>query len=385
MKKAVFLLKYDLNWIGGVYYKLHLIRALRNADNTIGIVVYTETENIAQVQSLASGLNVKVKSYDISVPRGLGRLELFFRRKLNYSLLGLFDFDLVAGNIVFDYDTIGILRVVPKNKRVYWIPDLQDLFLPHLFSEKSRLTKKNRYEYLSKYARNLVFSSQDSLNSFQLNYPVSRRANLKTNILRFTVFHPAIDENMILELRSRFLIDQIPFYIVSNQFMAHKNHAGVVEAMGILKERNELNFKMVFTGKTEDPRDPLFFEQLRAMIATKGLDSEIIITGVIDRKEQLVLMKNAVAVIQPSFFEGWNSTVEDAKLLETELICSDIPVHREQLESYPAYFFNPSNNQELALILKTNLAQDFQKKSKKTDYSESQRKFGEEVASIFIH
>ncbi len=45
----------------------------------------------------------------------------------------------------------------------------------------------------------------------------------------------------------------------------------------------------------------------------------------------LVLLAHAVAVINPSRFEGWSSSVEEAKALGKPLIVSDIPVHREQV------------------------------------------------------
>jgi glycosyltransferase involved in cell wall biosynthesis len=56
------------------------------------------------------------------------------------------------------------------------------------------------------------------------------------------------------------------------------------------------------------------------------------------RDEQLLLMKNAQAVIQPSFFEGWSTVVEDAMALNVPVIASNIPVNIEQLQSKGIYF-----------------------------------------------
>lgn len=384
MKKAIFLLKYDLNWLGGVYYKLHLIRALRSFNSGIGIVVYTESANKAAVEELVRDYNVKVKAYDRNIPRGFGRLELFFRKKLNFSLFGLFDKDLLMNNRVFDYDSTGVLRVVPSSRRIYWIPDLQDLYLPQLFSSEAISIKRKRYTNLANTARMLVFSSNDSYNSFREHFPQSVRDDLRIFILRFAVFHPLIDTSKLPAIHRRFGVESFPYFIVSNQFMAHKNHSVVIDALSKIKTEYGLTFKVIFTGKTEDPRNPHYFSSLERKIEAAGLQDDIIITGVIEREEQLLLMKNAVAVIQPSLFEGWNSTVEDAKLLGSNLICSDLPVHREQLEGCNSVLFPPEDSTALAQILHKIYLEGMSNCKSAINYSENQRQFSEAVESIFI-
>ncbi len=39
--------------------------------------------------------------------------------------------------------------------------------------------------------------------------------------------------------------------------------------------------------------------------------------GFIDRGEQLQLMKNSIAIVQPSLFEGWSTVVEDTKAMQS--------------------------------------------------------------------
>ena len=50
------------------------------------------------------------------------------------------------------------------------------------------------------------------------------------------------------------------------------------------------------------------------------------------------LMRTAAVVIQPSRFEGWSSVVQDCKALGRPLLCSDIPVHREQAKDALGFF-----------------------------------------------
>ena len=62
--------------------------------------------------------------------------------------------------------------------------------------------------------------------------------------------------------------------------------------------------------------------------------------GVVPYRDMLGLMRHAVAVINPSLFEGWSTSVEEAKSMGKAVVLSDIPVHREQAPGR-GLFFDP--------------------------------------------
>jgi hypothetical protein len=62
------------------------------------------------------------------------------------------------------------------------------------------------------------------------------------------------------------------------------------------------------------------------------------------------LMRGSNFVLQPSLWEGWSTSIEDAKALGKALICSDLEVHKEQMPEADG-FFNPSSPDELASVL----------------------------------
>ena len=62
-------------------------------------------------------------------------------------------------------------------------------------------------------------------------------------------------------------------------------------------------------------------------------------------------MRKAMAVIQPSLFEGWSTVVEDARALGKPMILSDFPVHIEQDPPYSDYF-ERNNPEKLASLIK---------------------------------
>jgi glycosyltransferase involved in cell wall biosynthesis len=58
-------------------------------------------------------------------------------------------------------------------------------------------------------------------------------------------------------------------------------------------------------------------------------------------------MHHAVAFINPSRFEGWSTSVEEAKSMGKQIVLSDIPVHREQAPSR-GFFFADNDPRALA-------------------------------------
>ena len=69
------------------------------------------------------------------------------------------------------------------------------------------------------------------------------------------------------------------------------------------------------------------------------------------------LMHHAEAIINPSLFEGWSSSVEEAKALDKTILVSDLAVHREQKPEKGIYF-DPHDAQDLADRMQDVMTQD---------------------------
>ncbi len=104
------------------------------------------------------------------------------------------------------------------------------------------------------------------------------------------------------------------------------------------------------TGKTSDHRQPEDFSNLMATVQTYGLSDCSRVLGVIPYNDLIALMRNSLAVINPSLFEGWSSSVEEAKSLGKRVILSDIPIHREQ-DPAAGIFFKPHDAEWLAEVM----------------------------------
>ena len=82
--------------------------------------------------------------------------------------------------------------------------------------------------------------------------------------------------------------------------------------------------------------------EFRSASGQLGLDDEFKLLGMIPYPHMVALMRASMAVVNPSLFEGWSTTVEEAKAMGTPMLLSDIPVHREQMGMNACYFSTDS-------------------------------------------
>jgi glycosyltransferase involved in cell wall biosynthesis len=129
------------------------------------------------------------------------------------------------------------------------------------------------------------------------------------------------------------------FALVANQFWAHKNHAVVIDALTLLRARR-LRVPVVMTGLPNDPRDlqNSSFSALLQRIVVGGLQDQVFVLGRVPYADLVSLVRSTSLLIQPSRFEGWNTTVQDVKALGRPMVCSDLAVHREQAPNTLGFF-----------------------------------------------
>ncbi|WP_221394283.1 glycosyltransferase [Dyadobacter sp. NIV53] len=212
------------------------------------------------------------------------------------------------------------------------------------------------------------------MNDFQKFYP-DHNCNLR--LLRFATSLPTYKHLDIIVVKEKYGI--LGTYFMSpNQFWKHKNHIVILEAISALKEYN-LNFQVVFTGSENDHRNKDYFQTLKDYVELNGIQKWTKFLGFISRADQLSLMDNAAAIIQPSLFEGWSTVVEDTKALSQFIILSDIEVHREQIDKN-CIFFSTNSSNELTSIMKTVLENGVSRQS--IDYSNNVTSFGKSILEV---
>lgn len=340
-KKIGLIYQYNENWIGGTYYIQNLIFALNRLDNDEKPILIIICEDIKAYNDLKKATN-----YPFMVLRGLLRKPLLCVRIIN-KFSRIFFFNNIFKNIRYNnFTDIDILfpaiehdAFIKVKYKLFWLPDLQEHFYPDFFT-------KDEIEFRLKQQKNLIvnnsmilFSSKTALNHFNQIY--GSDSNQKF-VLPFTVNINHVEEIVYSDIRNKYNIVG-DYFICCNQFWQHKNHIVIFDALRLLKNKG-IAIQVILTGKEADYRDSSHFQKLKERIKELNVEENIKFLGFINRVDQIELLKNSIAVIQPSLFEGWSTIVEDAKALNIILLCSDIPVHKEQLEDYPNKFFFQATN-----------------------------------------
>lgn len=335
------------SWTGGVVYTQNLVRAISSLPveerNQLKLSVGVQASNLKLVESLSRFIDqVYAKSF---LDRAYLKISKVIADNVSFiplNLLNINKFDFV-------YPDIAGLRCPYR-----WggcIYDFQHYHFPHFFSQDEIESRNRINQRIAEAAPVIILISQIVQEDFNYLYPEAAS--------RSTVIHPiTCSEPEWFQLEPKVIQEKygLPnyFFLVSNQFWQHKNHAVVIESLGLLKQKG-IKPTVVCTGKPTDPRCPEYYNQLLARIEELELGDQVKILGLIPRLDQIQLMRRCLAVIQPSLFEGWGIVVEDARTLGKPILLSDLPVHREH-EYHDSYFFDKSNSEELATLIYTALS-----------------------------
>jgi glycosyltransferase involved in cell wall biosynthesis len=352
------------SWAGGVIYTLNIISSLNLLEDDLKpelLIYYNNASPIEDLKKINYPYIKLLKFEKFPAP--------IIPKVLSFVLIKFFNgtyFFKEKPDLVYPH-----VKFLNYGKRpIFWIPDFQDCYYPELFTKEN---VKSRYEKRLKIAKNgdavVVLSSQDALKDFKKFYP---KYVCNTALVRFASILPEYSHLSIDSLKNKFGINK-KYFMVSNQFWAHKNHKIILEAIKLLRDKN-VDFQVAFTG-TRDDKKPEIFELFVEYAKQNDLNKFLVFLGFINRDEQLKLMDEAIAIIQPSLFEGWSTVVEDTKALSQFIIISDIEVHKEQINENCS-FFDPHDPIQLSLAMENILLH--QPERVKIDYTKSIQRFGKE-------
>ena len=327
----------DPNWTGGMYYVINAVNALSYLSNEEQPEIEIIVSRDVNLTELKDRINYKrYKFYSISTD-GKASISKWLANKLRWKYIYPFPKGRIYERIFFGLN---------DNRKVYWIPDFQEEYFSNLFEvdviEKRR---KMRSDLAMQSKSVVVFSSQNAQSDLLKFYGPKIQA--KTKVLHFA--NPdkwKFNDDFSKRTLNKFNLESNNFFICPNQMWEHKNHKIVFEAIRLALKTNK-HLKIAFCGKEHDPRNPRFVEELKKGANDLVVSGNICFLGFLPKEEQMCLIKESIALLQPSKFEGWSTTIEDGISLGKRVIASKLLVNIEQLGD-KGYFFNPEDSGELA-------------------------------------
>jgi glycosyltransferase involved in cell wall biosynthesis len=321
-------------WAGGYNYQRNLFTALNVhcAGEITPVVFAGKQHDAAELAALSEIGGVEIVCSDaFAFDSRHSRLAAALVLGLDRQAAGEFEakhIDAVFENARF----FGWRLPLPA---IAWFPDFQHHRLPHLFSPLSRWRRDLGFRTQIMSGRHVMLSSESALGDLRRFYPGFTSGGV--SVVRFAT-QP---ETALLtaDLSHVLTKHQLPpaFFYLPNQFWRHKNHQVVIDALAILKGRGR-NVVVAASGSAKDPRDADHFDGLMRQVREQGLETNFRYLGIIPLEHVYALLRTSVALINPSRFEGWSTTVEEAKSFGVPLILSDIDVHHEQAGDAAQYF-----------------------------------------------
>jgi glycosyltransferase involved in cell wall biosynthesis len=215
-----------------------------------------------------------------------------------------------------------------------WLYDFQFMHLPEYWTPKQIAWSTKRYHNACKHGDGIIVSSEDACHDLYTFAPGYQKPVYVMQFVSNPVDFSCLPSAQ--EIRTRYHLPERYFHL-PNQFWSNKNHRLAIDALALLKQRG-IHATIVCTGKPYDARMPQYFDELMAHCQAQGVDDRFRVLGVVPHTDLQGLMAHSAAVINPSRFEGWSTSVEEAKTLQKRLLLSDLAVHREQAPQNGRFF-----------------------------------------------
>ena len=356
-------------WTGGKNYFLSLITSLKHLKlNQTNFTIISSNKN----KQLFSQNNIQKKNV-IFTNFFKNKSLLNFVRKIILFIIGK---DLIL-NYFINSKKINIFSHYKPFENIYsicWIPDMQHIYIKKNFTKNEIIRRNLLFGSYVKYATKIVVSSFDTKKQLMSNYK-----NLEKEKVEILKFVPKINLKNINNLNLKKYNLRSEFFYIPNQFWPHKNHEILIKCAYELKKQNYF-IQLVLSGDNSTNKE--YFLNLFKKINNLGLSKYFNYLGMIPKNDVSKLIYKSKAVINPSLFEGWNTSVEEAKILKKKIILSDIAVHREQA-SKNSLFFKKDNGKQLAkTIMEIKSKKNENLKIIKKDYKNSRKKFAMEYLKI---
>ncbi len=362
MIKIAFVIDFNVvDWLGGYNVIKNLILSINsNKPENIQIVVFIkETESEKYFRDLNVNI-IKTNFFsNISFARRLySKLQILFLGKSKFFENFFLKYKI---NVVSHYIPLGRKSEI---KSFSWITDFQHLYYPQYFTFLQRVFRTINIFYTAFSSSKIILSSKASANDLKkiINF------NFKKIFVHSFFFRNYNLKNIINinRLKKKFHIKK-NFFFLPNQYWLHKNHLLVLKSIIDLKKRYNLSINVISTGSIYAKNSKIYFQQVNDYVEEQGLKDNYKYIGIVSEKELWSLMYYSLAIINPSEFEGWNTSVMQAKALSKYNIVSNIKAHIEQKNSKSILFVNNNFISLSDAILK------FLNTKKKNNYKKNKR------------
>jgi glycosyltransferase involved in cell wall biosynthesis len=205
---------------------------------------------------------------------------------------------------------------------VFLIHDLLSLDFPEFFPPGYEHRFRRRVETMIARARAIITTSQQVAERIRVEY-------LERGVAPVPIHTEALASPLewapTLEDADKATLGNTPYFLVVSTIEPRKNHALLIQVWRSLIQRGVSPPKLVLVGRRGWESEQTF----RELDLAPDLQQYLVQVPSLPPAHVRALMKSALAVLMPSFAEGYGIPIVEALSLGTPVICSDIPVFRD--------------------------------------------------------
>jgi glycosyltransferase involved in cell wall biosynthesis len=238
----------------------------------------------------------------------------------------------------------GSLGPNPPIRWVAYMPDFQHKYYPENFDVRECLDRDIESATILRDAKVVLVQSKAHHRDVLKFFPYSKAEIVDLPFSPIAV--PEWQEECPIDVAATYGLPP-KYFLISNQFWIHKDHLTAFRAL--LRIPAGRGISIVCTGRMVDYRKPGYVRDLKAFLSDNNLDKRVHLLGYIPKRHQIEIMKNSLAVLQPTLFEGTPGglSVSDAVSMGVPVVLSDIEVNRE-IDADNVFFFRAGDSDDLA-------------------------------------
>ena len=248
----------------------------------------------------------------------------------------------LSNEIPFDIQKTGIRSIVTVHDVIFER-------YPEQYSRIDVEIYKRKFRYSCEHADKIIAISQQTKKDIIEFYKIPDKKIAVCYQSCNPAFTKTVDEKIKQQVKEKYsLPDQYFLYVGS--IIERKNLLGICKAVYLL--RNDLKIPLVVIGDGTK-----YKQQVKDFIKQNGLDNQVIFlsedplakvaSSFLRAEDFPAIYQMAIAMIYPSFFEGFGIPVLEA-------LCSRLPVITSTISSLPeaggdgAYYVDPNSSEEIA-------------------------------------
>jgi glycosyltransferase involved in cell wall biosynthesis len=195
--------------------------------------------------------------------------------------------------------------------------DLQQFHYPEFFTREEIYLRDVLYRYAAELSERVIVSFEHVKQDIVRFYGIPDE---KIDVCPLGI-EPAkfVDSARLNEIKRKYGLPERYIFYSANTWR-HKNHIGLIKALGVVREKYGVEITLVCTGQ----KVPEYYPELRTEVANHNLEKNVNFIGYVSEDDKRLILKHATLAVIPTLYEAGSFPLMEAMAYEVPVICSNV-------------------------------------------------------------